>query len=360
MESPDSQLTTAQSDSPLERIGYGSCGTVWADSSRYTDIDQCPSALVLKRGDGLPDRSLANEALMQKHILSTLQSPSFSSMLQSGHQVNFPAQITFLQPTSSRWAGILPRLPSDFTACQALISERIMPLSRSSRSLIVEKFWNGPENMRDSIVDDKRNEPCLLRPYLGRRRTQAAGSGGTERKSMLKSISLRNYPLHADQIEALGLPSGEYASAMADALAFLLWEAEIDACDVEFVLARPRSATDKQEYPRFGTSLFTSGALEPHALWVLDFDCCQKLSMDTAGVQRAAERFWRNDPYYPTPDVKCQEDALLWETFKNRFLATSAKIMERKAEAIRKLPEQLIARIVETVGVYSKGVPRQG
>jgi len=37
---------------------------------------------------------------------------------------------------------------------------------------------------------------------------------------MLKSISLRNYPLHIDQMEVLGLPAYIYASVIADGLAF--------------------------------------------------------------------------------------------------------------------------------------------
>jgi len=193
---------------------------------------------------------------------------------------------------------------------------------------------------------------------------------------MLKSspISLRNYPLHIDQIEDLGLPADEYACAMADGLAFLLWVAEIDACDVEFVLARPRprpltphggdddNDNDVASPTAGNTSLdttFTSNALGTHALWVLDFDCCKKLPMTIEGVNIAAERFWRNDPYYPNPNARCEKVAALWDVFKDRLLETSAEMMvAHKDEAIRALglPGLLIARIVDTVGVYSKGV----
>ncbi|KAK0654799.1 zinc finger protein-domain-containing protein [Cercophora newfieldiana] len=182
---------------------------------------------------------------------------------------------------------------------------------------------------------------------------------------MPRSISLRNYPLHIDQIEELGLPAHEYASAMADALAFLLWDAGIDACDVEFVLARPRAhdgdGPTTTEEAGFGTKTFTPGELGPHELWVLDFDCCRPLRMTGEGIKDAVERFWRNDPYYPNPDTKCAEDVKLWETFRDRFLETSGRIMASKAEeereGMRQLPEQFIARVVETIGMYSKGVP---
>jgi hypothetical protein len=155
------EITISQSTNPLDRIGYGSCGSVWADSSLYPDIDQCIiSAIVLKRADGLPDRSIENEAKMHKHILSNI----------GPFRINIPQHIAFLQPGSPNWSHILPRLPSDSKPCQALISERILPMPRDTRRLIVQKFWNGPANMIDDIVDDRRNQHCLIRPYLGRRR----------------------------------------------------------------------------------------------------------------------------------------------------------------------------------------------
>jgi hypothetical protein len=79
--------------------------------------------------------------------------------------------------------------------------------------------------------------------------------------------------------------------------------------------------------------------------------------MSPEGVRLAAERFWRNDPFYPNPRAKCEKDTALWEVFKNRFLETSGKVMASKDEVIRELPGQFIARVVETIGVYSKGVP---
>jgi len=81
--------------------------------------------------------------------------------------------------------------------------------------------------------------------------------------------------------------------------------------------------------------------------------------MTPEGVKIAAERFWRNDPFYPNPNAKCEEDAALWDVFKHRFLKTSAEVIARmhKDETTKGLPGQLIARIVDTVGVYSKGVP---
>lgn len=347
MKTGTDQLTIAQL--ALERIGYGSCGSVWANPGVEREL----SGVVLKRGDGLPDRSIANEHRVHQHIQSTIfrahcpTSPFF--------RVDIPLNFTFLEPRSEdQWANILPRLPANSAPCQALVNERIMPLPRQIRRLLVEQFWNGVED--DSIVDDKRNEHCLIRPYLGRRRSGA-------RRSMFKSISLRNYPLHMDQIEQLALPAEQYAFAMADTLAFLHWEARIDANDVEFVLAQPRvqhaatGTSPETTQPSIGTKEFTPGILGPHSMWLLDFDCCKELPMTEEGVHIAAERFWRNDPFFPNPDCKgCLEDERLWQVFRERYLDSSMAILREETEAVQRLPAMLVARIVETVGMYKRGV----
>lgn len=366
------QLTIAYDHAPLERIGYGSCGSVWADPTTSNN-DKCYSRIVLKRADGLPDRSIENEARVHKHILS--RSKNAQDVFEGAFSFSIPQHIEFLLPETPIWNDILPRLPAGSSACQALISERIPPMPHEVRRLLVERFWNGPIDKRDTILNDKRNENCLIRPYLGRRRTTAqpgepetALASGEPRRRTLQLISLRNYPLHIDQVDALGLPAHEYAGAMADALAFLLWDVQIDACDVEFVLAQPRALgflehTDcaegegLQSQDRSGreSRTFSSKVLGPHALWILDFDCCQTLPMTIEGIERAAECFWRNDPFYPNPDAKCERDMEVWEAFRDRFLSTSARILALRDEAIRKLPGQFITRVVETVGMYSKG-----
>lgn len=83
-------------------------------------------------------------------------------------------------------------------------------------------------------------------------------------------MSLRNYPLHINQNERLGLPGEQYAMAMADALASLHWVAEVDACDVGYILAPTResrmSVMSAKRHPRTGVQSFTRGVLGPLAL----------------------------------------------------------------------------------------------
>jgi hypothetical protein len=354
------QLSTAQP--PLERIGYGSCGSVWANLFTDESLHQPGNsgAAVIKRGDGLPDRSIENEYQVHQDIQSatikhTHHHPTWAAIFR----VNIPLNLAFLSPPDDAWAKILPRLPAGSAPCHALVSERIMPLPREARQLLVRQFW-GEAGDISAVVDDKRNEHCLVRPYLGRRRRRQDEG---RRRSMFRSISLRNFPLHIDQLERLGLPAEQYALAMADTLAFLHWKVKTDATDVEFVLGLPRTTTTgtgtatEMPQPSIGTREFTTaGGLGPHAMWVLDFDCCRPLPMDEQGVRIAAERFWRNDPFYPSPDYKCAEDERLWHAFRDRFLDASGEMLKGEAEHVRRLPGMLVARIVETAGLYKKGV----
>jgi hypothetical protein len=136
---------------------------------------------------------------------------------------------------------------------------------------------------------------------------------------------------------------------MADTLAFLHWVAKIDANDVEFVVGGLRPSMNEHD-------VFTSDTLGRHAVWVLDFDCCKPLSLDEAGIEQAARAFWRNDPYYPRPpgEETSPQDTQLWHTFADRFLQTSRKMLVGSAENVQRLPDMLVARIIETRGVYAR------
>ncbi|CAD0089176.1 unnamed protein product [Aureobasidium mustum] len=169
-------------------------------------------------------------------------------------------------------------------------------------------------------------------------------------------------------MEQLGLPIYEYAEAIADTLATLHWDAEVDANDVEFVLGsrrqleissmRQMSSSDiafmLYNYPTRRTD--DAARLEPstklHAsapqdlqVWVLDFDCCDAITMDIEGVEKAALSAHINDPYHPKPCTAGSKDFELWETFRKRYVATGVDIINRKG-LDEKLPELFIERLV--------------
>jgi hypothetical protein len=159
--------------------------------------------------------------------------------------------------------------------------------------------------------------------------------------------------MHLDQLEELELPIQAYAETMAEALASMHWIAEIDANDVEFVLA-PLGDT---QICGPTTNAIQSKTLGEHAVWVLDFDCCRAMSMDEEGVAKAVKAFVRNDPFYPRPGIKSSQSPALWDLFTNRYLQMSRSIIEASnkrsgpelpklfiegvEEAFRKRPENL-------------------
>lgn len=128
-------------------------------------------------------------------------------------------------------------------------------------------------------------------------------------------------------MEEIGISSSDretYARMMARALALMHRDAEIDANDVEFVIAPPPPPPPP---PRANTGSSSpaviSNVLGDHTMWILDFDCCRKMSMDESGVEQAVKAFLRNDPFYPRPDC-CK---VLWEAFRDEYLQTSVRII---------------------------------
>ena len=81
--------------------------------------------------------------------------------------------------------------------------------------------------------------------------------------------------------------------------------------------------------------------------------------MDMEGVEHAAEKFVKNDPYYPRPS-KNERDMLLWKIFKRRFLRTSEAILlgEKTSEGLGRsqFPGLLIKRIEEKCPVKNGGL----
>ncbi|KAG9965262.1 hypothetical protein KCU61_g1992, partial [Aureobasidium melanogenum] len=179
-------------------------------------------------------------------------------------------------------------------------------------------------------------------------------------------------------MKQLELPVHEYAEAIADTLATLHWDAEVDANDVEFVLGSRRQLDTSVFQPGLSSSEIAimlynwptrlnidyrninpprpqpSTKLQapmPSDLqvWVLDFDCCDAITMDIDGVEKAVLSSHINDPYHPKPCTPESEDFELWETFRKRYLATGAEIIKRKG-LDEKLPGSFIERLVALQG----------
>lgn len=195
------------------------------------------------------------------------------------------------------------------------------------------------------------NTHCLIRAYLGKRKNNRVEEGARPAHlKKLRPFSLRNFPLCVDQMEDLELNVEGCARGMADALAYMHWTAKVDGNDVEFVLGQRRSDKTQQTLPCIREKDFESAVLGPHAMWVLDFDCCREMTMDEEGIKTACKSFWRNDQYYPRPGSNSPPDQRLWAVLREDLLKTSETLLEGESEGIKKLPVMLMDMIEETKG----------
>ena len=224
---------------------------------------------------------------------------SFKSLRES--KVCVPACHEYLSSDASSWEQHISRFPEAFRLrCNALVSDRIPPFPRPVRNRLINTYC--PEEHRDPIRTSEPNEACLIRIYLGQRRSGSKTTPGP------RFFSLRTYKLFVDQAEELNLDTTYYAQALAKTLALLYWKAQTDANDVEFVLAPPRRSCLHGETQ---VQTVMSNKFQEHAIWLLDFDCCREMTQDEDGVKRAVTAFLRNDPYFPRPGRSTSADQRL-------------------------------------------------
>ena len=317
--------------SSFYRIGQGFCGTVWSPSENTN------TTFAIKREDGGPGRSLQNDYEMHLKVVRVLDA--------SCSEVRVPRCHQYVSRDTSQpwWTNHMERFPQDFRIpCNALLTDRIPPFAKAVREAIIEKYC--PQAAKESAKSWIPNRDCLIRPYLGRRRHLA-------KQSKISAFSLRNYPLHVDQMEELGLDTTKYARIMAETLAHLYWTAQIDANDIEFVLPPPRTDEARRE-GLDQHSCIESAVLGDHVVWVLDFDCCKTISMDEVGVQQAVAAFYKNDPFFPRPSQDLQQQRL-WDEFKAQFLETSASILGPRSHVMQ-LPTLWIAGVEQRAELSSK------
>ncbi|KAL7820573.1 zinc finger domain-containing protein, partial [Trichoderma aethiopicum] len=298
----------------------------------------------MKREDGSTGRSISHEYRVHQKVTRAFVRSSFTTFA-------IPQSVGFLDAEDdAAWSVILPRLPPDYAACNAITSEKILPVEASARRLLVQKFR--PDVDVEEIMRSQSNEHCLVRPYLGRRRYHQSemeeASTAESRRRRLRALSLRNYPLHMDQMEQLGIDPRGYAVAMADALAFLHWVARVDGNDVEFVLGQPRCQADVSSSLTGAQGIcsdINTAILGPHVVWILDFDLCRDMSLDEEGVDQANHAFWGNDPYFPRPGSSKLADQRVWSIFQERYMESSAAALHKEPDGIKRLPGLFIERV---------------
>lgn len=310
----------------FREIGKGQCGSIWALDAP----DNNPQALKRQHDeceDNEYNRSVIKDSVMHHRIERSLKACRASLALT---KLNIPAHLRLvLKDEVPWWDSHRLGFPVDFEPRNTIISERTLPFELPVRRNIIERFC--PEKLKNTVMSSRKDEDCLVRPYLGRRARDTRQS---------PFFTLRNKALTIDQMEELQLPTVEYARVMADALALMYWHAKVDANDVEFVLAPKGSHSESGSWH--------SEFLGEHTLWLLDFDCVKEMSMDGNGIAQAASAFFRNDPYFPRPCGRTELDVQLWKNFVQRFLESSRRIVGESP-----LPQMLIDAL-ERVGESRK------
>lgn len=293
-------------------IGKGFCGSVWA-------VDREGQAIAMKREDGGPGRTVVQDSTMHIRIEGSLKKAQDTMSLAT--RVNIPKHHRLVTDDDERWwRARAARFPPGYQHCNTLLTERILPLQKPARENLIDLYC--PEAAKEAVKNNRQDEDCLVRPYLGRRKFNTAPS---------RFFTLRNKPLCINQMESIDLPVREYAKIMAETLAVLYWLSKTDANDVEFVLAPGRP----------GDITFEHKIIGPHTLWLLDFDCVKLLTHDEAGIARAASAYMRNDPYWPRPGSDDEADRALWSCFREHFLSASALVLGEKSP----LPHMLLERL---------------
>lgn len=196
-------------------------------------------------------------------------------------------------------------------------------------------MFQGDKN-RNEFLDREEQTDCLVRVYLGRRL-----ANGKKRPLSNKNFTLRNFPLHVNEMEDTDLDTHHYAKIMARSLAVLHWVARNDANDVEFVLGTTASSVP--------SCIQQNGGDLEVGMWLLDFNQCHTFEDETdGGMKMLVDGFFWNDPYYPRPDLKSnKEDVALWNTFKEAYLQASKSILAEISQ--EGYPDEFIAA-VEKVG----------
>ena len=251
---------------------------------------------------------------------------------------------------------------------QVLVSERIRPLPKRTRELLIEKFCSPARNGREKALADPANADCLVRVYLGSISAKTGASG--------MFFSLRNLKLHLNQLVQLGLDVETLARRMGLCLAVMHWGARVDGRDVEFVLG---SSSDERINPEVRREIEKEELQEEEEeeehnvvptvyrgvddlvcrqteMWVLDFNQVRDITLDDAGVALAVEAVKLNDPYFPKPLKESEEERGVWKAFVRGYMENSRAVLEEKLkdeedkekrEEILELPRKFISGVTE-------------
>ncbi|KAJ5539055.1 zinc finger protein-domain-containing protein [Penicillium frequentans] len=336
-------------------IGFGQCGIVFERPGRGFVLKVAKPSYEDSLWADFKAHSIVRQAFEQQ---STTDKPI---------ECRVPRVFSYVAKNNKKWkkwwkenGPLLPfRQESISIPAMTLITQRILPLPKLARDVLIKKYC--PDTSRKRVTAHPTNRDCLARVYLGRRRTTTAPSA---------KFTLRNFNLHLDQMIELGLPVKNLAIDIGEALAVVHWSAHVDGYDIEFVLGSEES----MEYT--GDLCLTRkltmaqlAAMSPHTdieslmpfdfepsttrLWILDFHLCNiwdesvALKNPDTLISHLVLSFFENDPYYPLPLLEDCADRELWKDFSTAYVQRAHQVIEGKDPRLATLPQRFIDGCVQ-------------
>ncbi|EUC42731.1 hypothetical protein COCMIDRAFT_39252 [Bipolaris oryzae ATCC 44560] len=306
-------------------VGRGQCGTVLA----LNDTD-----CVIK----IPNFTSKEDELFTDYQIHYSVYSTLAPL--SSVNISIPWPEAWIMRENTIWSATASCFPKGIASIPnyGLISKRILSVPLCFREDIVDLLCpEAIKTIKPDFLERNENKDCLVRLYLGRRSCTSHREAG--------NIRLRNFPLHVNELERLGLRPEPYVKF------------GFDANDVEFVLGGGHlvgNSYPSEQEVRAATK-DTAGRLhmtnlrnEQTSMWLLDFNQCQRFEYHGDGepgckeaMKKLVEGFWFNDPYYPRPNVTDDKDKKLWDVFAEHYLKTSAELVAHRG------PREFIEAVVE-------------
>ncbi|KAL7901362.1 zinc finger domain-containing protein [Trichoderma sp. SZMC 28014] len=337
------QATATSSDAAADyeegyrKIGAGACGAIFG-------LDGKSVVFKLAKTD---DDSLWNDFQMHQLIAQSFRKwryvdvkvPECYYFVPKDEQLYFENNLSLVESAKE-----ICNMPTS-----VLSSERIPPLPKPTRDLLIEKYC--PSQVKQAALTAQANKDCLVRVYLG-----------SLKGRQTRFFSLRNFKLHLDQMAELHLDIMDLAARMATAMALMHWAAKTDARDIEFVLGssslKPQVRMSAEYYLGLPGPTYTGPPSRMHEdffvrttdLWLLDFNQVQQISMDEAGVAMAVEAVKLNDPYIPKPLQESEIEKQAWNEFVRQYLVSAHDILreeENYRDDLADLPTMFINGVIE-------------
>ncbi|KAL0475100.1 zinc finger domain-containing protein [Neurospora intermedia] len=297
---------------PYRKIGAGACGAIFAQEGK---------SVVVKLAKDPSSQELWNDFQQHRKI-----SRLFNRVYQV-EEVRVPKLLGFVplkktefwdaEPDLTKAAENICTVPT-----HALIAERILPLPRNTRHLLIEKYC-APRGKQKALADPANND-CLVRVYLG----------STNGKSSSMFFSLRNLKLHLNQLIELNLDIEELFVLGSSSTKKATLEDNLDNIEDD---AKARYVGPSTYH---GLEDFFCRETE---MWVLDFNQVRNITLDDAGVALAVEAVKLNDPYFPKPLKESEVEKHAWKSFTARYLENSTTILEEALKNDKELGSEILA-----------------